>query len=62
MEEVRLDRYERISTGRLADQEAILEYVRQVANPDYIHCPKTKNWSMARHRQMCAERPAGRLP
>jgi hypothetical protein len=36
LEETGLSRYERITSRALSEREAIREYVRQVANPDYI--------------------------
>ncbi len=38
MAEVGVSRYERVSTGPLSETEATHEYIRKVANPDYIHC------------------------
>jgi hypothetical protein len=37
MEEIGFSRLERFSTAPLTEEEAIHKYVRQVANPDYIH-------------------------
>ncbi len=37
MVEVGFSRYERISTDLLSETEAINGYIREVANPDYIH-------------------------
>lgn len=37
MEEIGFSRYERISTDPLSETEAIHEYIRRVANPDYVH-------------------------
>ena len=41
IEEIGFSRYERISTGPMPEKEAIQEYIRQVANPDYIHAVRT---------------------
>ena len=38
MEEVGLSRFERITTDPMPEAEAIHEYIRKVANPDYVHC------------------------
>jgi hypothetical protein len=37
MEEIGFSRYERLSTDPMPETEAIQEYIRRVANPDYVH-------------------------
>ena len=41
LEEVGLARYQRVSSEALPEREAILAYIRRLANPDYVHCSKT---------------------
>jgi hypothetical protein len=38
MEEIGLSRFERITTDPMPEAKAIHEYIRMVANPDYVHC------------------------
>ena len=38
LEEVGLCRYQRFSSEPLPEREAILAYIRRVANADYVHC------------------------
>jgi len=38
MEEIGFSRYERVSSEPMSETEAIRGYIRQVANPDYVHC------------------------
>ena len=37
MEEIGFSRYERIFTDAMPETEGIREYIRRVANPDYVH-------------------------
>jgi len=48
MEEVGVTRYKRISTGPLPEAEAVLEYIRRVANPDYVRCGRPMRPSAGR--------------
>jgi hypothetical protein len=41
LEEVGVSRDERLSSEPLSEREAILAYIRRVANSDYVHCPET---------------------
>lgn len=45
MEEAGVGRYERISTRPMPDIEAIHEYIRRVANPDYVRPPKRSGFT-----------------
>ena len=42
MEEIGVCRYERMSSNPMTEAEAIHEYIRRVANPDYVHCTQRK--------------------
>lgn len=45
MEEAGVGRYERISTRPMPEIEAIHEYIRRVANPDYVRPPKRSGFT-----------------
>ena len=38
MQEIGLSRFERILSNPMSEAEAIREYIRRVANPDYVRC------------------------